>query len=101
MRWSSVYSWQGEYEGRPRGINLRRRRRKRERKRERVGVGAVWPPVGEGSGKNGKPSRQGHGGRPQGPQPRIHAAPAPTRGSFVRLPSGGRTRYFARGEGGK
>src|SRR6266700_3249385 len=65
------------------------------------------PPLREGVGEG---SRQGKGGRPQGPQPRIHAAPAPTRESFVRLVrierslwllSGTRTRYFARGEGGK
>src|SRR2546425_883692 len=29
--------------------------------------------------KNGKPIRQGNSGRPQGPQPRSTAAPAPTR----------------------
>ena len=49
---------------------------------------------GSGSGKDEEASRQGKGGRPQGPQPHIHAAPAPTRETehFVRLVHIGRAR---------
>ncbi len=41
--------------------------------------GPLWPPVGAGRGKKVQESMSGYVGRPQGPQPRLHAAPAPTR----------------------